>query len=179
VYSPRLGVHECKAATKLGVMPDENWRVDALCRSLDPELFATQRMFGMAKHMCVFHCPVRDECHEWAAQFTDWFGICVGGVVHPGMTTRGLSRLPVKPPDLSECHLCTPSAPVITPNVTPQHGTIRRYRWDKKNGEEPCELCTSVYQTKERSKSTARKREERRKAREAQEMSNNLAKVEL
>jgi len=178
------GNYTLSDATMLDMVLKDEWRLDALCRTMDSAIFTTQRHLGLARHMCLFHCPVLTECHEWSSEFKDWYEVCVGGVVHLRDTSRVKSRERIRPADVNDCHICTPAVAPIVSADPPRHGTTKRYRLEKKNGGVPCEICTVVYETHERAKQTERQRNRRIRLREervraqAEAMSNDHTKVE-
>jgi WhiB family transcriptional regulator, redox-sensing transcriptional regulator len=61
-----------------------DWRDDAACRSVDPDLFfgesgaePTGLELAMAKAVCR-NCDVRQECLEWATESRQSFGVWGG-----------------------------------------------------------------------------------------------------
>lgn len=86
------------------------WLPGALCAQpgMDPELWhvtagrthalSVGRM-GRAKHMCRRHCPVIEQCHEWA-KTKAWNSCCVGGVVY------GYGENRVSQREAGWCQLC-------------------------------------------------------------------------
>jgi WhiB family redox-sensing transcriptional regulator len=55
------------------------WQADALCAQTDPEIFFPEKGGSTreAKKICE-HCPVRDQCLEYALQNDERFGIWGG-----------------------------------------------------------------------------------------------------
>lgn len=119
---------------------DTDWRLQALCRQVDPELFFPEGDHPViaarqAKAVCR-QCPVQLECLEYALTNNETFG------VWGGMTARERRDLPYKTPRTrDECrngHEFTPENTRVSPN-----GTRR------------CRACASAYE---------RERNQRRRA---------------
>jgi WhiB family redox-sensing transcriptional regulator len=55
---------------------DDDWKVDAACRGMDPELFFTERGESTADAKAVCRsCPVRAECLDYALAHVERFGV--------------------------------------------------------------------------------------------------------
>ncbi|MFF5533689.1 WhiB family transcriptional regulator [Streptomyces cinerochromogenes] len=76
----------------------ENWRDHAACRHEDPDLFfpigttgPAQVQSEQAKAVCR-HCPVRDQCLEWAMDTDQSIGIWGGTTELERRTLRRRAR---------------------------------------------------------------------------------------
>lgn len=65
----------------LDVLPDDdNWRTHAICRTHDWNWWWDPSHYKDALHQCRVHCPVLDQCREFAAKF-QWRECVVAGEV--------------------------------------------------------------------------------------------------
>ena len=106
--------------------PAVDWRQDAACRLVDPELFwpeyGRQAKVPLALHICRKHCPVRDECFAWARDAVDrnllW--PCVAGGMrwvarndaeqYGGGSGKARTHSTTAKPNRSGCPLCADPA---------------------------------------------------------------------
>ena len=111
-------------------MTDDDWRDDALCRQVDPELFFPEsgKSAGPAKRICngdpgrdIPPCPVRDACLAYALteHMTGVWG---------GLSERERGRI------RRERGIRKALPPI-------NHGTVSGYRTHYRRSEPPCDDC--------------------------------------
>lgn len=82
--SPEQLCHACTRLAKALTEPLGEWVEEALCAQTDPEAFFPQHRGGtdktaeVAKAVCAM-CPVRRECHDYAMESKELWGVW-GGV---------------------------------------------------------------------------------------------------
>lgn len=111
-------------------MPDQEWREDALCRQVGPEIFYPEPGEGCniaryAKRICLA-CPVRAACLNEAIQNHEQYGIW------GGLTER--ERL-----------LLNRGEPVPVRRELMPHGTVAAFRRHIRNGQKPCKGCRRAW----------------------------------
>ncbi len=78
-----------RSAYGLTLPRDEDWRLHGLCRE-NPDLWTSPAMADIhrAMHICVRHCPVKQQCRAEGEQIQD-LGSVYGGVYYSrrGATT--------------------------------------------------------------------------------------------
>ena len=67
-----------------------DWRAEALCAQVDPELFFPEQGFPShhARAVCA-RCPVAAECLDWALAHRERYGIWGGTTARERLTSRG------------------------------------------------------------------------------------------
>lgn len=92
------------------------WQERGACRG-DPELWVDPAMAPLAVHNCLTHCPVLDECREWAAGRCDWDAVVVAGVQWGSRHKGNAKPLAVKPQLCGDCvppgHCVVCAEPII------------------------------------------------------------------
>lgn len=72
------------------------WQEHALCRD-DPELFCDRDRVRLARHNCLSHCEVVNECGAWAADKKHrWDDVVVGGLAWVSRRDRSEQPRPLK-----------------------------------------------------------------------------------
>ena len=87
--------------------PDADWLAQAACRTLDAELWWNKDLFGLARHICLTHCPVMAKCRAWSEQSPPWSECVVGGVAYVAHSNADYRRYVHQPePSARLCGQC-------------------------------------------------------------------------
>ena len=116
----------------------KNWRDDANCRDLDPELFYTERHTPLKARLACEVCPVQEQCLEYALQYEE-YGYWAGTTRRQRTTLR--KKLGIQLTELSASwhkskHLI--------------HGTESGYQWEVRLGIDTCIDCREAHALKAR-----------------------------
>lgn len=91
------------------------WMRHAVCRQPDvhPDWWGEPHAQGLARHICMRHCPVRIHCGIWAAT-QPWEAMVVGGVMRDRHGTTNWQPAPSN----EGCPICRPwEAPPTLPDL--------------------------------------------------------------
>lgn len=103
----------------------------AYCATADPEIWWTDREAGLARHLCLSHCPALAECRRtvrmWAAPLSVAAGVqwVADKRADPPVRIKGEQ---VRPTSCAACHLI---AETFTPTPAPPPADIPRRRRKK------------------------------------------------
>jgi hypothetical protein len=93
-----------------------DWWSHGACRTLPPALFWASRTHAMARHVCITHCSVRDQCEAWAAAQIGLSGSVAGGTLWAGSAHKPGRPSGAQPnPRRDGCPVCQPSETPIDP----------------------------------------------------------------
>jgi hypothetical protein len=109
------------AAWGLDSLPESDWLNQAVCPGTG-DLFWSPLGHGVARHLCQAHCPVREQCEQWAAD-QRLGGAVAGGVLWTGVPGGYAVPSTSQPtPKREGCPICHPEAAlVIEPTEAPAH----------------------------------------------------------
>jgi hypothetical protein len=117
------------------------WQRDAICRD-NPELFwaTTALQQGLARHMCLTHCPVLDQCRAWAPD-ADLAESVAAGLAWAKDRDTGASRPSLRQPAPVRCGDCGGTAPSRARAEVAACGTRSGYVRHLRNRDPHCPAC--------------------------------------
>lgn len=107
--------------TILAADPKVRWEADAECAKHDPDLWHTTTgwiawpQIAEARHICLTHCPVREQCHRDIGPMR---GAVVGGVFYNSHHGAASETQPMA----RTCRVCAPHRGAL-PTPRPQQST--------------------------------------------------------
>jgi hypothetical protein len=148
------------------------WQRDAACRT-DPDLFwaTDSRQQGLARHMCLAHCPVFDQCRAWAPD-ANLAESVTAGIAWAKDRTNGKSRPSLRQPVPVRCTSCsefpTGSTGLPVPATSAilelrpcgTHAAYERHRINREPIDDACRRAEREYDTGKKRAARARQRTE-------------------